>query len=124
MLTDVMVKYCKMLKPSVKVQEVRLFLESSPCYPSLSSVIDTLLFIGVKAKAVKTDVLNFDEVQSPFLAHLVINGEQVLAIAKSVNNTQQLYLYSLKEQKWIVKSIDKLREIWGHLQKRVDSIAQ
>lgn len=25
MLTDVMVKYCKMLKPSVKVQEVRLF---------------------------------------------------------------------------------------------------
>ena len=58
MLTDVMVKYCKMLKPSVKVQEVRLFLESSPCYPSLSSVIDTLLFIGVKAKAVKTDVLN------------------------------------------------------------------
>lgn len=112
MLTDVMVKYCKMLKPSVKVQEVRLFLESSPCYPSLSSVIDTLLFIGVKAKAVKTDVLNFDEVQSPFLAHLVINGEQVLAIAKSANNTQQLYLYSLKEQKWIVKSIDKLREIW------------
>lgn len=112
MLTDVMVKYCKMLKPSVKVQEVRLFLESSPCYPSLSSVIDTLLFIGVKAKAVKTDVLNFDEVQSPFLVHLVINGEQVLAIAKSANNTQQLYLYSLKEQKWIVKSIDKLREIW------------
>lgn len=112
MLTDVMIKYCKMLRPSIKEQEVRLFLESSPCYPSLSSVIDTLLFIGVEAKAVKTDALNFDEVQSPFLVHLVINGEQVVAIAKSTDNTQQLYLYSLNEQKWIVKSIDKLKEIW------------
>lgn len=71
-----------MLMPSVKEQEVRLFLESSPCYPSLLSVIDTLLFIGVKTKAVKTDSLNFDEIQFPFLVHLVINEEQVVAIAK------------------------------------------
>lgn len=112
MLTDVITKYCKMLMPSVKEQEVRLFLESSPCYPSLLSVIDTLLFIGVKTKAVKTDSLNFDEIQFPFLVHLVINEEQVVAIAKKTKNPQQIYLYSLNEQKWIPKPVDKIKVIW------------
>lgn len=56
MLSVTLIKYCSLFVRRIDRDDLRIFLESSPQYPSLLSVLQTLRYAGLQANAGKCDI--------------------------------------------------------------------
>jgi uncharacterized membrane protein len=111
-LTNTLIKYCSLFFHSIDKNGVRLFLESSPQYPNLLSVIQTLQYVGLDAQAGQCGWEYLKNLDAPFLLHLKSNNHENLVIAKWDGKLNALKYHNLKEKRWIVKGENDFRDYW------------
>ena len=80
MLNQTVIKYCSMFKRDLNYEDIRLFLESSPYYPNLLAVVETLRYVGLDVQAVRCDISSVDELIVPALFHIKKKGNESLVI--------------------------------------------
>ena len=61
---------------------IRIFLESSPGYPNLLSVMHTLRYANLDVQAGQCDWDYLRNLKSPFLMHIKLGSQEQLIIAK------------------------------------------
>lgn len=105
MLTDTLIKYSSLFLRNVNKDVLRIFLESSPQYPNLMSVVQTLRYIGITVNAGQCDWEYLKNLDSPFLLHINKTGSEVLIIAKWDTRSARVKTFNHKRHKWI--NIDK-----------------
>ena len=77
MLYDTLIKYLSLFFIKMDKEDTRLFLESSPQYPNLLSVMQTLEYIKFDAKVGKCSWDYLKNLESPFLLHISINTQEI-----------------------------------------------
>lgn len=112
MLSDTLTKYCNFFLRNIDKNEIRFFLESSPHYPNLLSIIQTLQYMGLKAHAGQCEWKYFKNLESPFLLHLKIGKREMLLIASWNNESENLRVYNIKKNKWEIRKQKDLEHSW------------
>ena len=103
MLSQTLIKYSSLFLKGVDNNGLRIFLESSPIYPTLLSVIQTLQYVGLDCNAGQCDWEYLEKIGSPFLLHLKHDKQEILIIAKWDNTSHSLKTYNLKNKRWVIK---------------------
>lgn len=113
MLSQTLITYCKLFLNNIDRNGMRIFLESSPQYPNLLSVIQTLQYAGLDAQAGQCGWEYLKNLDTPFLLHLKSGSQENLVIAKWDKKLNLLKSYKLKERKWIVNDKKDIKEYWN-----------
>ncbi len=113
MLSQTLITYCKLFLRNIDKNGMRIFLESSPQYPNLLSVIQTLQYAGLDAQAGQCDWEYLKKLDTPFLLHLKSGSHENLVIAKWDEKLNRLKSYKLKESKWIVNDKKDIKDYWN-----------
>lgn len=77
-----LVTYMGLFLQDIDRKDSRIFLESSPLYPNLLSVVKTLHRVGLDAQVGQCDWEYLKNLDSPFLLHIKSVNKQNLVIAK------------------------------------------
>ena len=112
MLTNTLITYCSFFLSITNGREIRKFLNSSPVYPSLVSVIQTLQHVGMDAHAGQCDWQYLKNFISPILIHLKIGDKESLIIAKWDINNYGLKILNLQNKQWYIKYQNDLVNVW------------
>lgn len=112
MLSQTLITYIRSFKPNIDKSDIRMFLESSPQYPNLLSVIQTLQYAGLSAQAGQCDWDYLKNISVPFLLHLKYRNQENLVIAKWYSKLNALKCYNPKGNRWNVKGERELRNYW------------
>ena len=134
MLTKTLTTYSSLFLSKVDKTALRIFLESSPQYPNLLSVIQTLQHLGISAEVGQCDWSYLQNLSSPFLLHLKVKSKDLLIIAKRDDKSaESIKTYSPKIGKWETKTKKDFLNAWDGIviytediplkDKRVPSIA-
>lgn len=110
MLEQTVINYINLYK-KVKDRDLRIFLKSSPYYPSLYSVMTTLQYFGLNVKVGKCDINKLKSLSNPTLLHLIIKGTQTLVITKGYDDVSCL-VYSPSNSKWVKKTFKEVMKVW------------
>lgn len=79
-LDDIVYDWIKSLGVKISPSYFKETLRSHPDYPSLLAVKETLTGLGIENIAMVVDKDKLDEVPTPFLAHTLAEGEEVLLV--------------------------------------------
>lgn len=112
MLYQTLIKYSSLFLRNIDKKDIRMFLESSPLYPNLLSVLETLHHVGLDAHVGQCDWKYLKELDSPFLLHIKSNNNQNLVIAKWDYNQNCLRILNLRNKKWEVKDCEDTNKYW------------
>lgn len=112
MLYEILIKYCNLFLRKVDKNDIRLFLESSPLYPNLLSVLETLHHVGLDAKVGQCDWEYLRNLSSPILLHIKSGNNQDLVIAKWDYKQNSLKILNLKNKGWEIKNRDDMTMYW------------
>lgn len=112
MLYQTLITYGKLFLRNIDKNGIRIFLESSPQYPNLLSVIQTLQYAGLDAQAGQCDWEYLKNFEKPFLLHLKYRNQENLVIAKWYSKLNTLKCYNTKKNSWNIKEEDNLRNYW------------
>ena len=114
MLNQTVIKYCSMFKRDLNYEDIRLFLESSPYYPNLLAVVETLRYVGLDVQAVRCDISSVDELIVPALFHIKKKGNEslVIGIIEKSDATLIIKLFNPRSNKWEITPIEILYKIW------------
>ncbi len=112
MLSQTLVKYSSLFLHDIDKNDIRIFLESSPLYPNLLSVMQTLRYVGLDSQAGQCDYEYLKNLILPFLLHLKSGKQEILVIAKWDDKLNCLKTYDLKTKRWNIKNMDHLRNYW------------
>ena len=134
MLTKTLTTYSSLFLSKVDKTALRIFLESSPQYPNLLSVIQTLQHLGISAEVGQCDWSYLQNLSSPFLLHLKVKSKDLLIIAKRDDKSaESIKTYNPKIGKWETKTKKDFLNAWDGIviytediplkDKRVPSIA-
>lgn len=93
-------------------ERIRLFLESSPQYPNLLSVVQTLRYAGLQIQAGQCEWDYLKNLSSPFLLHLRMFDSQNLVIAKWNIKHGNLRVFSLKNKRWENRCYETVAKYW------------
>lgn len=113
MLIETLRHFCRVYSPMKKEADIELFLQSSPAYPSLLAVIQTLQFSGIKAIAGKCEMGYLQKLPSPFLLHLRLAGKEHTAMARWNAVSSDFSVYFPKEGRWRRKTVEDLEKVWS-----------
>ncbi len=113
MLYQTLITYGKLFLRNIDKNDIRIFLESSPQYPNLLSVIQTLQYAGLDAQAGQCDWEYLKNLDTPFLLHLKSGSHENVVIAKWDKELNRLKSYKLKERKWIVNDKKDIKDYWN-----------
>lgn len=113
MLYQTLITYGKLFLRNIDKNDIRIFLESSPQYPNLLSVIQTLQYAGLDAQAGQCDWEYLKNLDTAFLLHLKSGSHENLVIAKWDKKLNRLKSYKLKERKWIVNDKKDIKDYWN-----------
>ena len=113
MLSQTLIKYSSLFLKGVDNNGLRIFLESSPIYPTLLSVIQTLQYVGLDCNAGQCDWEYLEKIGSPFLLHLKHDKQEILIIAKWDNTSHSLKTYNLKNKRWVIKDRADVERFWN-----------
>lgn len=106
-------KYCSMFSRGLNSDDIRLFLKSSPSYPGLLSVVQTLRYCGLDVKAVRCKLSRLNELKYPALFHFRHRGRQSLVIVNEYQPTTQTFtLYNPERKSRETKDIEQLGKYW------------
>ena len=114
MLNQTVIKYCSMFKRDLNYEDIRLFLESSPYYPNLLAVVETLRYVGLDVQAVRCDISSVDEFTGPVLFHIKNKGKEslVIGIIEKSDATLIIKMLNPRSDKWNIMPIETLDKIW------------
>lgn len=112
MLYDTLIKYLSLFFIKMDKEDTRLFLESSPQYPNLLSVMQTLEYIKFDAKVGKCSWDYLKNLESPFLLHISINTQEILIISKWNNRLNSLKIFNLINNRWETKGKEYFENTW------------
>ena len=106
-------KYCSMFKRGLNGDDIRIFLESSPRYPNLLAVVETLRYAGVEADAARCDGNGVENLSGPALFHLKYKEHDSLAIGVSdISVPGSVKLFNPVNNRWEVKPLEALDKRW------------
>ncbi len=111
-LTKTLTKYSSLFLRNIDKNDIRIFLESSPLYPNLLSVLETLHHVGLDAQVGQCDWEYLKNLDSPFLLHTKSGNKQNLVIAKWDHNPSCLRILNLQNKKWEIKSYEDTNKYW------------
>ncbi len=112
MLFQTLICYCSFFTEKLNYTGIRIFLESSPNYPNLLSVMQTLQFVGLKVNAGQCEWDYLRNIELPFLLHLKADSQESLAIAQWDKNLSVLKFYNIKKKTWDIYTKDFLDNYW------------
>ena len=114
MLSQTVIKYCSLFKRDLKDDDIRLFLESSPNYPNLLAVVETLRYVGLDAVAARCDISSLYELTGPALFHVNNKGKEslVTGIIEKNDATSIIKLLNPRSNQWDITPIETLAKIW------------
>lgn len=112
MLTETLTKYSRLFLRNIDRNDIRVFLESSPLYPNLLSVLQTLQYMGLKAQAGQCDWEYLKNLKSPFLLHLRIKSKETLVISIWDYTHGVLKTLHPKKNKWEINTKENLAHVW------------
>ncbi|MGL5318186.1 MAG: vitamin K epoxide reductase family protein [Bacteroidales bacterium] len=112
MLDQTLISFCRNYDSKCNKDAIDLFLKSSPNYPSLLSIIQTLQYAGIKAVAGKCDVAFLSTLHSPFLMHIKHQNEENIVMARWNVSMENLMIYSPKENRWLIKNNSDIIKFW------------
>lgn len=112
MLSETLIKYCSLFFHEIDKVNIRIFLESSPQYPNLLSVVQTLQYANLNVQAGQCDWNYLRNLKSPFLLHVKIKSSETLLISKWDAKCNCFKVLNPKNNKWEIKSKEDLEYIW------------
>lgn len=113
MLSETLIKYCSLFFHKIDKVNIRIFLESSPQYPNLLSVVQTLQYANIDVQAGQCDWDYLRNLKSPFLLHVKIKSSETLIISKWDAKCNCLKVLNPKNNKWEIKSKEDIGAIWA-----------
>lgn len=112
MLSETLIRYCSLFFYKIDKVNIRLFLESSPQYPNLLSVVQTLQYANIDVQVGQCDYDYLRNLKSPFLLHAKIKSSETLVISKWDTKCNCLKVLNSKSNTWNIKSKEDLGHIW------------
>lgn len=112
MLYSKIVTYIGLFNQNIDNKEIRIFLESSPRYPNLLSVLETLHRVGLDAQVGQCDWEYLSNLNSPILLHIKSGNNQDLVIAKWDYKQNSLRILNLENKRWEIKKRDDITKYW------------
>ena len=112
MLYDTLIKYCSLFLHKMDKENIRLFLETSPQYPNLLSVIQTLQYAKLDIQAGQCNWEHLRNLESPFLLHVYVKSQEALIISKWDLDFDVLRVLNPQNSKWETKEKIYLDNIW------------
>lgn len=112
MLLETLIKYSSLLLHKIDKTNIRIFLESSPEYPNLLSIIQTLRYVNIDAQVGRCDWDYLQNLKYPFLLHLKIKSKESLAISKWDIKLNCLKILNTKNNKWEIKNKENFDNVW------------
>lgn len=112
MLYRTLVTYCNLFIKKTDKTDIRVFLESSPQYPNLLSVIQTLKYAGMDVSAGQCDWEYLRNLASPFLLHFQKGKKATLVIARWDQKHASLLIYNMKGKRWERKEREDIVHLW------------
>lgn len=82
MLSKTVIIYSGLFLRKVDKRKIRVFLESSPLYPNLLSVLQTFRYIGLETHSGRCDWDYLSNLDSPFLLHINNKHHEALIISR------------------------------------------
>lgn len=111
-LSQTIIKYSRLFVQGINENDVRIFLESSPQYPNLLSVVQTLQYSNVHVQVGQCNWDYLKNLESPFLLHIALKFQETLIISKWDSKLNCLKVLNLKNNKWETKNKKYLESIW------------
>lgn len=99
-LSQTIIKYSRLFVQGINENDVRIFLESSPQYPNLLSVVQTLQYANLHVQVGQCDWDYLKNLKSPFLLHIVLKSQEALIISKWDTKSNCLNVLNPKSSKW------------------------
>lgn len=112
MISQTLIEYGRLFLSHLDKNDFRIFLESSPQYPTLLSVVQSLRYMGLDVQAGQCDWEYLKNLDMPFLLHLKYRNQESLVIAKWYGKLNTLKCYNTKTKSWNVKGEDALKNYW------------
>lgn len=112
MLLETLVKYSSLFFHKIDKTDIRLFLESSPQYPNLLSVVQTLRYLGMDVQVGQCDWGYLKNLVSPFLLHLKVGVQETLIISKWDTKTNSLKVLNTSNSSWKVRDKKAFDGAW------------
>lgn len=112
MLTKTLIKYSSLFLRNIDRNNIRIFLESSPLYPNLLSVLQTLQYVGLDVHAGQCEWEYLSNLKSPFLLHINIKSKETLAISRWNRDHNILEVLHPAKNKWETNSKEDIANVW------------
>lgn len=112
MLSHTLIKYSKLFLRNIDTIDIRIFLESSPLYPNLLSVLQTLQYVGLEAQADQCDWEYLKNLKTPFLLHLRIKYHETLVISIWDHTHNTLKILHPTKDMWETKTKEDIKNVW------------
>ena len=103
LLSRTLIKYVSLFQHKIDKDGLRIFLESSPHYPNLLSVMQTLKYAGLNVHAGQCDWESLRHLDSPFLIHIKVREKEVLVITEWDNSNNCVLVFNLEEDRGEIK---------------------
>lgn len=112
MLYQTLITYIRLFLQKTNKKDIRMFLESSPLYPNLMSVLQTLKYVGLDTQAGQCDWEYLENLTGPVLIHLKSGNKQKLVIAKWDSKQNELRILNEKNKHWETKNREDITKYW------------
>lgn len=112
MLFQTLVKYSCIFLRSFNKQDFRIFLESSPAYPNLLSVLQALHYAGLISYAGQCNWEYLCNLKYPFLLHLNIKSKESLAISRWNQTRNVLEILHPSKSNWETQNENDIVKVW------------
>lgn len=122
MLSHTLIKYSKLFLHNINTKDIRIFLESSPLYPNLLSVLQTLQYVGLEAQAGQCDWEYLKNIKTPFLLHLRIKYHETLVISIWDHTHNTLKILHPTKDIWETKNKEDIKNVWDGVVIYTDAI--
>ncbi|WP_297260745.1 vitamin K epoxide reductase family protein [uncultured Prevotella sp.] len=111
-LSQTIIKYIRLFVQGINENDIRIFLESSPQYPNLLSVVQTLQYANLQVGVGQCDWDYLKNLDSPFLLHIALKFQETLMISKWDSKSNCLKVLNPKNKKWETKDKKHIEDIW------------
>lgn len=111
-LSHIIIKYSHLFVQGINTNDVRVFLESSPQYPNLLSVVQTLQYVNMNIQVGQCNWEYLKNLNSPFLLHMVFKSEETLIISRWDTKSSSLRVFNSKKNKWETKNKECFEGKW------------
>lgn len=122
MLTKILIKYSNLFMRNIDKNNIRIFLESSPLYPNLLSVLQTLQYVGLDVHAGQCDWEYLSNLESPFLLHINIKSKETLAISRWNRDHNILEVLHPTKNIWETHHKEDIANVWDGVVIYTDTI--